>query len=217
MKIMIGKAADNDFVADHAEVSRHHACLVREDDGGYTLEDLGSTNGTFVNDVQIVRKRIAAGDRIRLGDSYEIKLKDLLNAANDYSEEFAALKPIYDNYIREKIRIQSSNQFKTRLFQALPFAIPGIIGVLIGFAGKGSATWFAVSLLITVCAPIIGIYFGAKQSAKIPEQLQELTNRFKIDYVCPKCGTFLGEIPWESLKRKKQCPVPTCRARWSAE
>ena len=133
MKITIGKAADNDFVADHAEVSRHHACLVREDDGGYTLEDLGSTNGTFVNDVQIVRKRIAAGDRIRLGDSYEIKLKDLLNAANDYSEEFAALKPIYDNYIREKIRIQSSNQFKTRLFQALPFAIPGIIGVLIGF------------------------------------------------------------------------------------
>ena len=41
MKITIGKAADNDFVADHAEVSRHHACLVREDDGGYTLEDLG--------------------------------------------------------------------------------------------------------------------------------------------------------------------------------
>ncbi len=217
MKITIGKAPDNDLVADEAQVSRHHACLYRTDDGAYMLEDLQSTNGTFVNGVQIVRKRVTQADRICLGDAYETSLEAILKAGNDYSEEFARLKPVYDEYIREKIRIQSSNQFKTRLFQALPFAIPGIIGVLIGFAGKGSPTWFAVSLLITVCAPVIGIYFGARQSAKIPEQLQALTNQFKIDYVCPKCGTFLGEIPWESLKNKKHCPVPTCRARWSED
>ena len=54
MKITIGKAADNDFVADHAEVSRHHACLVREDDGGYTLEDLGSTNGTKLQNTDLI-------------------------------------------------------------------------------------------------------------------------------------------------------------------
>ena len=217
MIIKIGKAEDNDFIVRDPSVSRHHARLTRDDEGHLVLEDLNSTNGTFVNGSQIVKKRVSLTDTVSLGECRPIDLSEVLRYNNDYSEEFAALKNVYENYTRAKIRIQSSNQFKTRLFQALPFAIPGIIGVLIGFAGKGSATWFAVSLLITVCAPIIGIYFGAKQSAKIPEQLQELTNRFKIDYVCPKCGTFLGEIPWKSLKRKKQCPVPTCRARWSAE
>jgi rubrerythrin len=60
---------------------------------------------------------------------------------------------------------------------------------------------------------MIGIYMGAKQAAKAPKMLQDLANQFKIDYVCPKCGTFLGEIPWESLANKKQCP--SCKARWT--
>ncbi len=217
MDITIGKSPDNDFIADNAEVSRHHARLLQTADGDYLLEDLQSTNGTFVNGVQIIRKRVKETDNLRFGDTFETTLSDILKAGNDYTKEFAALKGVYDEYVSEKIRIQSSNQFKTRLFQALPFAIPGIIGVLIGFLGKGSASWFAVCLLITVCAPVAGIYLGAKQSAKIPEQLQELTNRFKINYVCPKCGTFLGDVPWESLKKKRKCPVPTCHARWSKE
>ena len=134
-----------------------------------------------------------------------------------HSEEFAALKQVYDNYIQAKIKIQSSNQFKTRLLQSLPFALPGIIGVLIGFSGKGSPALFAISLFITICAPTVGIYWGAKQSAKIPKLLQDLTNQFKIDYVCPKCGTFLGEIPWESLRNRKHCPVSSCKAKWVSE
>ena len=127
-----------------------------------------------------------------------------MKSNNDYSEEFAALKQVYDNYIQAKVKIQSSNQFKTRLFQSLPFALPGVVGVVIGFLGKGSPELFGLSLFITICAPTVGIYLGAKQSAKIPQLLQDLTNQFKIDYVCPKCGTFLGEIPWESLRNRKQ-------------
>ena len=49
MKIKIGKAEDNDFIVNDPHVSRHHACLVREDHGCWLLEDLGSTNGTFVH------------------------------------------------------------------------------------------------------------------------------------------------------------------------
>ena len=196
MIIKIGKAKDNDFIANDPHVSRHHARLIREDGGNLLLEDTGSTNGTFVNGAQIVK---------------------VLKYNNDYSDEFAALKKVYDDYIQAKVKIQSSNQFKTRLFQSLPFALPGIVGVVIGFLGKGSPELFGISLLITICAPTVGIYLGAKQSAKIPQQLQDIANQFKIDYVCPKCGTFLGEIPWESLKNRKQCPVSSCKAKWVRE
>jgi len=49
---------------------------------------------------------------------------------------------------------------------------------------------------------------------RVAPVLQDLANQFKIDYVCPKCGTFLGEIPWESLAKKKRCPTNGCRAKW---
>lgn len=217
MRIKIGKAPDNDIVVDDAHVSRHHAQLSRNEEGGWVLEDLDSTNGTFVNGDQIVRKPVVATDDIQLGDRYHLNLAEALRQANDYSDEFDALKGVYDNYIKEKVQIQANNQFKIRLLQSLPFAIPGVIGILIGFMGKGSPTLFAVSLLIAICAPTVGVFLGARQSAKIPQQLQELTNRFKTEYVCPKCGTFLGEIPWESLRKRKRCPVSSCQARWTRD
>jgi hypothetical protein len=217
MKIKIGKAGDNDYVVNNPYVSRYHAQLTREPGGFLLLEDLDSANGTYVNGVRIKRKRITPTDTIRLGDFLIPDLSEVLKSGNDYSAEFAALKGVYDAYIEQKIKIQSSNQFKTRLFQALPFALPGVIGVVFGFMGKGSGALLGVSLFVAVCAPAVGIYLGAKQSAKIPRQLQDLANRFKIDYVCPKCGTFLGELPWESLANKKQCPVASCKAKWVAD
>ena len=216
MIIKIGKAIDNDFVINHPHVSRYHAKLTYNEDG-WLLEDLNSTNGTFVNGSQIVRKYVTISDKIVLGDSYELNLLEVQKSNNDYSEEFYKLKEVYEKYSKEKVKIQSSNQFKTRLIQTLPFAIPGIIGVVIGFLGKGNIEVLILSLIITICVPTIGIYLAAKQSAKIPQLLQDLTNQFKIDYVCPKCGTFLGEVPWESLRNRKQCPVSSCKARWINE
>ncbi|MBE6301716.1 MAG: FHA domain-containing protein [Parabacteroides distasonis] len=216
MIIRIGKAIDNDFVINDPHVSRYHAKLIHNEEG-WLLEDLSSTNGTFVNGSQIVRKYVTPGDKITLGDSYELNLSEVQKFNNDYSEEFDKLKDVYENYTQAKVKIQSSNQFKTRLIQTLPFVIPGIIGVIVGFLGKGSMALLVLSLIITICAPTIGIYLAAKQSAKIPILLQDLTNQFKIDYVCPKCGTFLGEVPWESLRNRKQCPVSSCKAKWMSE
>jgi hypothetical protein len=53
-------------------ISRLHAVLERRADGGYALRDLGSTNGTTVNDEQVpagdsASVPLADGDRIRIG------------------------------------------------------------------------------------------------------------------------------------------------------
>jgi hypothetical protein len=63
----IGRASDNDLVLDDdGMVSRRHAEVVR-DTHGWLLRDLGSTNGSFVNE-----KPAGAGSRLRDGD--EIRL-----------------------------------------------------------------------------------------------------------------------------------------------
>lgn len=51
-------------------VSRHHAVIHLENDGMVTLEDLGSTNGTYLNEARLVAGQpspLHSGDQIRLG------------------------------------------------------------------------------------------------------------------------------------------------------
>jgi predicted component of type VI protein secretion system len=60
---------DCDVVLSDPEVSRRHA-FVGESADGFTLEDLGSTNGTFVNGERIDGPQpLRSGDEIRFGNT----------------------------------------------------------------------------------------------------------------------------------------------------
>jgi pSer/pThr/pTyr-binding forkhead associated (FHA) protein len=64
----IGRA-ECDVELNDPDVSRRHA-VVRLVDGGLAVEDLGSTNGTFVNERRITGiAELAAGDRVRFGNT----------------------------------------------------------------------------------------------------------------------------------------------------
>src|SRR5437870_4931121 len=64
---VIGRDPGADLVIPDSNVSLKHASLVLVD-GGIAVEDLGSTNGTFVNDQQVTEShKLQPGDRIRLG------------------------------------------------------------------------------------------------------------------------------------------------------
>ena len=63
----LGRAARADFVLDVPLVSRFHCRFTGSHDGGLLLEDLGSTNGTFVNDKRVERVTLTQGDRVRVG------------------------------------------------------------------------------------------------------------------------------------------------------
>ena len=62
----IGRAPRADFIVDVALVSRLHCRLTATNDS-LEVEDLKSTNGTFVNDKRIERATLASGDRLRVG------------------------------------------------------------------------------------------------------------------------------------------------------
>jgi len=64
--LTLGRASDNDIVLQDLEVSRHHARL-RRSERGWVLEDLGSTNGTYVNG-----SRLAAPHLLRHGDVIDL-------------------------------------------------------------------------------------------------------------------------------------------------
>jgi len=49
-------------------VSWHHGRFEREEHGGVLYEDLGSTNGSFVNGQRVTQRRLLQGDVLRVGD-----------------------------------------------------------------------------------------------------------------------------------------------------
>ncbi|HUQ79120.1 MAG TPA: FhaA domain-containing protein [Patescibacteria group bacterium] len=64
--ITIGRAPDNGLVVRDGRASRHHARIDGRR-GSLVLTDLGSTNGSFVNDRQVESIALGEGDRIRIG------------------------------------------------------------------------------------------------------------------------------------------------------
>ena len=72
-RVTIGRRSDNHIQLDDPAVSGNHACILRKAnsylDGYYDfyIEDLGSTNGTKVNDQQTTRQMLKDGDVIQMG------------------------------------------------------------------------------------------------------------------------------------------------------
>jgi pSer/pThr/pTyr-binding forkhead associated (FHA) protein len=67
-EIIIGRSSDLDMVLVEDMVSRKHA-KITTDDTVVTIQDLGSTNGTFVNGEKVRKADLKDGDRILIGTS----------------------------------------------------------------------------------------------------------------------------------------------------
>ena len=65
-ELTVGTTARCNVRLSSVDVSRSHA-LITCQRGALTLLDLGSTNGTFVNDQRVKRARLQSGDRVRVG------------------------------------------------------------------------------------------------------------------------------------------------------
>lgn len=65
----LGRDPRNDIVIDHPQVSRRHARITRQSNA-WVIEDLDSTNGTFVNGTRVTEPRaLTQGDTIELSEA----------------------------------------------------------------------------------------------------------------------------------------------------
>lgn len=67
-RVTIGRIPQCEIQLDDQAVSRRH-CTIELDGVEASLTDLGSANGTFVNDVAVTQARVKAGDRLRIGST----------------------------------------------------------------------------------------------------------------------------------------------------
>ena len=77
----IGRSGDNDVVLDDVTVSRKHANIRRAGER-FELIDLGSLNGTYVNNNSIARATLTSGDEIQFGKFHMLFVQNLNNKNN---------------------------------------------------------------------------------------------------------------------------------------
>lgn len=62
----VGRHPDSEIFLDDITVSRHH-CRFVWDGAGLSIEDSGSTNGTYVNEARVDRSILSPGDEVLIG------------------------------------------------------------------------------------------------------------------------------------------------------
>ncbi|MGE0787498.1 MAG: GGDEF domain-containing protein [Sandaracinaceae bacterium] len=66
--LTVGRGTENRLVLDNDSVSRRH-CRIEKRNAQWYVVDLDSTNGTYVNDVQVAEYAMRRGDQIKIGDT----------------------------------------------------------------------------------------------------------------------------------------------------
>lgn len=82
--VTIGRKPNNDIHVDNLSVSGNHAQIITILDDSF-LEDLGSTNGTYINGKLVKKHALEHGDKIALG-KYQIEYNNASAAANDFEQ-----------------------------------------------------------------------------------------------------------------------------------
>ena len=82
---VIGRGADCEIQVDRDSVSRRHAKVTRAG-AGWSVEDLGSTNGSYVNDNQVTTYGLRDGDLLKIGNAI-FKFLIGSNVESAYHEE----------------------------------------------------------------------------------------------------------------------------------
>ena len=71
--LVVGRAHTANVIVDDSSVSRHHARFGAAPDEAFYVEDLRSTNGTFVGQQRVSRSSLSSGDVVRLGPDARLR------------------------------------------------------------------------------------------------------------------------------------------------
>ena len=127
--VTLGREKHNSIPLPKARgCSRDHAKVWRTGPGKYAVADLGSTNGTLVNDDLTPRSDLAEGDLIQIGDvvfRFELgedeKPKPIVRKQEAQREDFAAIlrgdKKREDRPVATQVEGQAALEIKQRILQ----------------------------------------------------------------------------------------------------
>jgi pSer/pThr/pTyr-binding forkhead associated (FHA) protein len=218
----LGRASTCDIKLENSIVSKSHLNIRLLTPLIVELEDLNSTNGTFVDDEKLIpnkRYQFSTSAQVRIGNNLNLELKKYFpeiiilekkavappspakapssnpfEPSNEEQKQFKELENVWKEY-------------NSRLNQASTAATGfGIGGAVLGLAAVAftGATGGIGGMLLMTGSGILGRYLGQKQSNKIRGDLT-YDDAFLEVYACPKCKESFQKKPWITIRECFKC------------
>jgi hypothetical protein len=191
------------------DVSRQHCQLTAIDDNTFVIKNIKAANVTWVNGIEIQTKRITRDDKVQLGQSrYLLPLNEILEQIKPNIVDITPLKAIWEKYNSSTLAIRKRQQ-TNNLLARIPIFMTMLGGVLIAL----SEAIRPYSITFTVIALLIMAYgFYRQATDRAIDKQEQLKKQFQRDYVCPKCGRFMGFVDYDLLHQNNNCPG--CKAKY---
>lgn len=184
------------------DVSRHHISLQPAGNNKWQIKNLNERNVTFVNGIAVESKTILENDKIELGNSHYLFSWAALQEPKEETIDIHSLAKVWDWYETTQLEMKESER-KIQNNQKLA-SILSSCGILFYFVeGLGFMRYVLMGLSI-----IITIYFwyrGNNSDSSLNIRLNDLSKEFRKKYICPKCGHFMGNTPYDVLIQNDGC------------
>ena len=131
-RLRIGQAATNDLVLDDSDVADAHAEITLRPNGGYSIADLGSKVGVYVNGTRIRRHTLRPGDTLKIGQTQLIFTGSTLETARSSSEDSLNVSGVSVSLGGRKLVQEVSVSFK-----------PASLTAILGPSGAGKSTFLS--------------------------------------------------------------------------
>lgn len=193
------------------DVSRHHASLKPLGGDKWLIKNLSEQNVTFVNGVSIESKTISEGDKVELGNSHYLFPWAALQEPKVATIDISPLKEIWDWYETTQLDMKESDR-KIQNNQRLASVLSSC-GILFYFVeGLGFLRFILMGLSIIITLYLW--YRGNKSNSSLNIRLNDLSREFRKKYTCPnpKCGHFMGNVPYDILIQNDACPY--CKTKY---
>jgi len=191
------------------DVSRHHISLHPEGTGKWQIKNLNDRNVTFVNGIAVESKTISENDKIELGNSHYLLHWSALNEPKVETIDIRHLEKIWNWYETTQLEMRESEK-KIQNNQKLAGILSscGILFVFVEGLGFLRFVLMGLSILIT----IYFWYRGSNSNYSLDIKLNDLAKEFRKKYVCPKCGHYIGNTPYDVLIQNDGCPY--CKTKY---
>lgn len=191
------------------DVSRQHCQLKVIDKDTFIITNIKAANVTWVNGVQIQSKQITLADMVQLGaNKYNLPLAEIIKKTEPNIADIKPLKAVWENYNSSLIANRKRQQ-QNNLLSRVPMVFT-LLGSVIAAASEDLRS---VSIVFTAIAATIMLYgFYRIATDKSIEEQERLKKEFQNNYVCPKCGRFLGFQDYDIISQHSNCPY--CRAQY---
>jgi len=191
-------------------VSRQHCTVEQREDGTYLLQNLNIQNVTYVNGEEVQSKVVTPKDHVQLGrDRYSLDWKAVTSLMPELIDT-SNLKKVWTEYKEQQMKFQVADR-KLNAWRSITGIITmGTIAVNMAWHPKS-----ALMVLPYVVAIGLSVFFWVKSyrdAAKVPERNQKLQEDFQRNYVCPKCGHFMGNQSYDILMQNSACPY--CKVKY---